>query len=296
MQSLKQKLGEKINFDNENQHENIEETGAMGSNLIVLDRNNQDSVVPKFEMSISEVQKRVLALQQFVNEIMIPDVDYGLIPGCKKPSLFKSGAEKLCDVFGFSKHVEVINRVEDWDSKIFHYEIKVTLINKRTGLIEAEGVGSCNNRESKYVKQDPYNILNTLLKMAKKRAIVDAVLSATRSSGLFTQDLEDIKKEVNIETEHLLPSNISKGQSTNKGSFGEYQSKEQTESKATKDATVKLATVNQLNLIIKLVKESGMSLPEIKDLLQTRYHVDESKYLSTKQASDLIKHISSMNG
>ena len=27
--------------------------------------------------------------------------------------------------------------------------------------------------------------------MAKKRALVDAVLSATRSSGLFTQDMED---------------------------------------------------------------------------------------------------------
>ena len=27
--------------------------------------------------------------------------------------------------------------------------------------------------------------------MAKKRALIDAVLSATRSSGLFTQDIED---------------------------------------------------------------------------------------------------------
>ena len=32
---------------------------------------------------------------------------------------------------------------------------------------------------------------NTVLKIAKKRALVDAVISATRSSGLFTQDLED---------------------------------------------------------------------------------------------------------
>jgi len=33
---------------------------------------------------------------------------------------------------------------------------------------------------------------NTLLKMAKKRALVDATLSATRSSDLFTQDIEDM--------------------------------------------------------------------------------------------------------
>jgi len=33
---------------------------------------------------------------------------------------------------------------------------------------------------------------NTILKMAKKRAKVDATLAATRSSGIFTQDIEDM--------------------------------------------------------------------------------------------------------
>lgn len=32
---------------------------------------------------------------------------------------------------------------------------------------------------------------NTVLKMAKKRSLVDAVIAATRSSGLFTQDMDD---------------------------------------------------------------------------------------------------------
>lgn len=35
-------------------------------------------------------------------------------------------------------------------------------------------------------------MVNTILKMSKKRSHVDATLSATRSSGLFTQDLEDL--------------------------------------------------------------------------------------------------------
>lgn len=34
---------------------------------------------------------------------------------------------------------------------------------------------------------DPYTLWNTVTKMAKKRALVDATLSATRSSGIFTQ-------------------------------------------------------------------------------------------------------------
>lgn len=39
---------------------------------------------------------------------------------------------------------------------------------------------------------DPFELGNTLLKMAEKRAYVDAVLRATASSGLFSQDMEDL--------------------------------------------------------------------------------------------------------
>ena len=38
---------------------------------------------------------------------------------------------------------------------------------------------------------DLFDVVNTILKMAGKRSLVDAVLKATRASGLFTQDLED---------------------------------------------------------------------------------------------------------
>lgn len=38
---------------------------------------------------------------------------------------------------------------------------------------------------------------NTILKMAKKRAKIDAVIAATRSSGIFTQDIEDIVEHDN---------------------------------------------------------------------------------------------------
>lgn len=39
---------------------------------------------------------------------------------------------------------------------------------------------------------DIADIKNTILKMAKKRSKIDATIAATRSSGIFTQDLEDI--------------------------------------------------------------------------------------------------------
>lgn len=43
------------------------------------------------------------------------------------------------------------------------------------------------------LNDDIYTLTNTILKMAKKRAMVDAALSVGRLSNLFTQDMEDIK-------------------------------------------------------------------------------------------------------
>jgi hypothetical protein len=43
-------------------------------------------------------------------------------------TLLKSCAEKLCDIFGISKHVMIINRIENWDKVLFAYEVKVTII------------------------------------------------------------------------------------------------------------------------------------------------------------------------
>jgi hypothetical protein len=53
-------------------------------------------------------------------------------------------------------------------------------------LIEGQKIGRVPN-------DDIATIKNTILKMAKKRAKIDATLGATRSSGIFTQDMEDIQ-------------------------------------------------------------------------------------------------------
>ncbi len=151
-------------------------------------------VFPDFAISLEEANRRVEMLKQFVREHMVEGEDYGVIPGASnKPTLFKPGAEKLNAIFGLAPLLEITSRVEDWEAGFAAYEVKVTLLNKRTGGIEAEGIGSCNSRERRYKNQDAANVANTLLKMAKKRALVDATLSATRASGTFTQDLEDVE-------------------------------------------------------------------------------------------------------
>lgn len=72
---------------------------------------------------------------------MMRGVDYGSIYSFSKPTLLKPCAKKLCDAFSFSKTVVVINLIDQWDV-VFSYEVQVTLSNKKTGVVEAEGIGS----------------------------------------------------------------------------------------------------------------------------------------------------------
>lgn len=50
--------------------------------------------------------------------------------------------------------------------------------------------------EGKSENPNPADVFNTVLKMAKKRAYVDATISATACNDLFTQDLEDIRENI----------------------------------------------------------------------------------------------------
>jgi len=67
--------------------------------------------------------------------------------------------------------------------------------------IEGQSVGQVEN-------DDIYSIVNTILKMAKKRAMVDAALSVGRLSGVFTQDMEDISPVTPTDNEVLLREEV----------------------------------------------------------------------------------------
>lgn len=272
MSNLKAKLAQKIETTTDHTA-NIDEVNMLSentkenNNLVVIKPNDkiEFSYVPEFVITINEARERINMLQSFVKEMMIPKIDYGFITNCNKPALFKSGAEKLCDIFGFSKKLEILNRVEEWDKGLFHYEVKAILINKRTGMIEAEGIGSCNSKERKYIKQDSYSIINTILKMAKKRAFVDAVLSATRSSGIFTQDIEE------LEDEKLVVSKTNKSNSNH-----------------ITEETVNLITKEQNTQIILIINKNKIPIDYAKNLMMERYKVSESKKLTSDQADEFI--------
>lgn len=73
----------------------------------------------------------------------------------------------------------------------------------------AEGDKSIEGQESgKVANDDICTLKNTILKMAKKRAKIDAVIAVTRSSGIFTQDMEDMEHDSNG---HTAPQTLAEG-------------------------------------------------------------------------------------
>ena len=100
-------------------------------------------------------------VQQFFKEVMIPsrvdergvslaDGDYGVIPGTEKPTLFKAGAEKLCELYGYAPIIADVQEYADNESGHYRVVVRVALIHKSSGVKIAEGIGECNTRESRY--------------------------------------------------------------------------------------------------------------------------------------------------
>lgn len=147
----------------------------------------------------TQVQKTLQAISSFQAIVKSQFKDkhhYGIIPGTgKKPTLLKPGAEVIVTLLGLSTEFNIISCTRDFEGEFFDYVIKCTL--KRNGEHIAEGLGSANNRETKFVRDEgkAASMDNNVLKMAKKRALVDAALQVGSLSDVFTQDFDDLPQE-----------------------------------------------------------------------------------------------------
>lgn len=149
------------------------------------------SLIDNQEVSKMADQLTAIAnFQSMVEKNLKKDQDYGVIPGTQKPTLLKPGAEKIQMLMGVTSEYEVLNQIEDYDKGFFSYTVRATLSKNGTKI--TEGLGSANTKEKRYINQDAFMLVNTVLKMAKKRAQVDATLTIASLSNVFTQDIEDM--------------------------------------------------------------------------------------------------------
>lgn len=254
----------------------------MAENEVATQNNNAMNMV--MSADLDQVTKQLQAISNFqsvVQNNLKKDQDFGIIPGTQKPTLLKPGAEKIQMLFGVTSEYEEIERIQDYDKGFFAYTIRCTLSQNGTKI--TEGMGHCNTKEKKYVKQDPFTLANTCLKMAKKRAQIDATLTIASLSEVFTQDIEDMQEFANREQMETMNSSDA---ANTKITFGKYKGKTLGEinkedssyldwlSKNAKQETMKKAA----SMVVNGGERNNESKPK-KDKkdenLVTRYQLDE---------------------
>jgi hypothetical protein len=155
-------------------------------------------------LEVNDVLAVVRRVGIIMREVMIEGTHYGLVPGCgDKPCLLKPGAEKLSMTFRLLPRYEVT--MTDLGNGHREYSI-VCILEGPDGDFRGQGIGSCSTLEKKYryrksgnervENPDLADVYNTCLKQGKKRAHVDAVITATACSDMFKQDIEDMPDDV----------------------------------------------------------------------------------------------------
>jgi hypothetical protein len=169
-------------------------------------------------LTIDDVRAHGQLIQQVLRTVMKDGVHYGTIPGTKGKSLWKPGAELILTTFRLGTVPETIEETGQG------YRVTIRVFHIPTGNTVGYGVGSCSFAEDKYawrravnaneyesaapankrvkhyanggtanqVRTNPADYENTVLKMAVKRARVDACLACTAASDAFEQDLETV--------------------------------------------------------------------------------------------------------
>ena len=153
-----------------------------------MSENTAISVIDSVDIQeVTGTMAKISQFQQVVQKQLRQNLDYGVIPGTQKPTLLKPGAEKILMLLGLRSEFEIIDSTRDFNAGFFQYQVRCKLF--KGSVLITEGLGAANNRERKWVKQDPFTIDNTVLKMARKRSMTDAALTVGSISDIFTQDL-----------------------------------------------------------------------------------------------------------
>lgn len=222
-------------------------------NNLMINQQPQISLIDTLDIgTVQSDMQKIVSFQALIQRNLKENHDYGVIAGAgSKPTLLKPGGEKICMIFGLNQEYEFLKETENYKDGFFAYNIKCTLL--KNGKPVSQGVGSCNSMEKKYrfinsdvipegtdptlvekitdkYGREKYKIpnphiadlVNTILKMAKKRAFIDAVLQVASLSDIFTQDLEDIKEYVQAEQTENMTMDMAKKLKIN---FGTYKGK-----------------------------------------------------------------------
>jgi hypothetical protein len=244
--------------------------------------------------SLAQRMNRMIEVQR---DVMKPDVDYGKIPGCDKPTLLKPGAELLCMTFRIGDRMALgyPMREIDQDGNIT-FTVIMEFYDQSTGITIGQGMGVASTAEEKYawkravcqaeydntpdhmrrlkyykdggtqiqIHTNPKDVENTVAKMSKKRAKVDGCLNVLAASRVFAQDLED------------LPEGLE-GEDTSRSTKPRVTMPTQRAATAPTQAAAPAAGViseSQAKRLYAICKKSGANVEAVKNWLKVKMKID----------------------
>lgn len=177
------------------------------------------TVINPPRLSVEELKENVQTIKRILKEVMKEEVHYGKIPGCKKPSLYKPGAEKLAQTFRITINTFVEDLSTDDEAR---YRITASAICRISNMSLGTAVAECSSNEEKFkwrealcddefadtletqrrikykrdyktkkitkekqIRVDKADKANTILRMSEKRAFVALTLRVTAASDVF---------------------------------------------------------------------------------------------------------------
>ena len=102
-------------------------------------------------LAVKDVKGQVTALHKLFRDVMKEGDHYGVIPGTKKPTLYKAGAEKICLLLRLSPHFKR-NFSPDGDHLTVFSEC--VLIHAPTEMVVSEAGSICTTKETKYAYRE----------------------------------------------------------------------------------------------------------------------------------------------
>lgn len=257
-------------------------------------------------LTISEVKSQVNLIQQVLAGVMSKDTHYGTIPGTNKPTLYKAGAEKILTTF----RIAIRPTVEDLsnaDERRYRVIAEGVL---PSGEVIGSGVGECSTDEEKYrwrsavcadefeatpedrrrikysksganinqVRTNPADLANTVLKMAKKRALIDLCLTCTACSDIFEQDLDDMDEETR---KHIMGNRPKSG----KPEVSPPQSRGTNQKTGTGD----FITEGQQKMVYAKLKTAGLEAYQLTEHLA----IADLSEITKKELTDVVRLVES---
>lgn len=284
-----------------------------------------EGTVQDMALKLNEMKAKITLVNQFFKDIMEKDVDYGIIPGTPKPSLYQPGADKLCSLYNLAKMI--VHKDENKNFETGHYDVtvRVQLVHRGSNIVVGELEGSCSTMESKYryrwgyerdipkgidkdslvfkefdgrngpykkyriENDDLFSQWNTVLKMAIKRAYVGCTLSSTGLSGLFTQGEEEL--DAWIEGDEPGPDqggNKRQSQGQQPQGQGQGRGANTGNGSASRGTNQRAASEKQIGAIFAIGKKHNLTNDDVKSIVLTKTGQDVNNLTAT-EASGMIE-------